>query len=180
MHHIFYQAAGGIVVRGNDMLILKKAGKDEWVFPKGHVETGETREVAALRETREETGYLNLRVLADLGTERVTFALPDRIVTRDESYFLMELVDDARDEAPTHDDASWDRAMFEHEWTPLAAAPARLTFEPARSFAHRAVHWLARQERLLQPAAALDETKPRPPDHSAPTEPNNLPRKAAP
>lgn len=180
MRHIFYQAAGGIVVRGNAMLILKKADRDERVFPKGHVEAGETREAAALRETREETGYLNLRVLADLGTERVTFTLPDRIVTRDESYFLMELMDEARDEAPAHDDALWDQTMFEHEWTALAAAPARLTFEPARSFARRAVLWLAGQEHLWQPAAAPDDAEPGPLGHSAPTEPNNLFRKAAP
>ncbi len=118
-------------------------------------------------------------MLADLGTERVTFTLPDRVVTRDETYFLMELTDEVRDEAPAHDDALQDQLTFEHEWTPLAAAPERLTFEPARSFARRAVDWLTSRERLLQ-RTAPDGNEPSPKDHAAPTEPNKLFRKASP
>ena len=54
--------AGGIVVRrrrdGSRSVLLVRAKKDPtvWIFPKGHVEEGETAADAALRETREEAG----------------------------------------------------------------------------------------------------------------------------
>lgn len=48
-------SAGGVVVFGNTILLLRKYNGD-WVLPKGKVEAGETHEVAALREVKEETG----------------------------------------------------------------------------------------------------------------------------
>ena len=51
-----YTAAGGVVVRGEDVLVLRRPGRDEIRLPKGHVEPGEGLAEAALRETREETG----------------------------------------------------------------------------------------------------------------------------
>ncbi len=145
MRNVYYKAAGGIVVRGEQVLILRKTTKSEWVLPKGHVEAGETLEAAAVRETQEETGYLNVRVLTNLGTERAQFQLSEKRVIRDETYFLMELLDEARNEAPTHDDAAWDQWIFEKHWLPLRSAAERLSFEPARSFMRRAAAWMAAQ-----------------------------------
>ncbi len=62
MVRIKYHSAGGILVRDDRVLILRKRAKSEWVLPRGRVERDETLEAAALRETREETGYPNLRV----------------------------------------------------------------------------------------------------------------------
>lgn len=149
MNSVFYRAAGGIVVRGSKVLLLRKLTKGEWMLPKGKVEEGETLEAAALRETREETGYCNPRVLANLGTERAEFWLNTRRITRDETYFLMDLADEAREEFPTHDDAEWDRTIFELHWIPLTEASARLNFEPAREFMRRAEQWLADQPHHL-------------------------------
>jgi 8-oxo-dGTP pyrophosphatase MutT (NUDIX family) len=55
--------AGGIVVRedpGGLSVLLVRAKRDPrlWIFPKGHIERGETAEDAALRETREEAGIV--------------------------------------------------------------------------------------------------------------------------
>lgn len=64
--------AGGIVVKLSDgtlKFLLVKAKKDprHWVFPKGHIEPGESAEAAASREVREETG-VDAEVIARLGT----------------------------------------------------------------------------------------------------------------
>jgi 8-oxo-dGTP pyrophosphatase MutT (NUDIX family) len=134
MIRIQYQSAGGILVRDARVLLLRKRTRNEWVLPRGRVERGETLEAAALRETREETGYLNVRVLKKLGTRRAEFQHRGRHVIRDETYYLMELIDEARDDAPTHDDAAYDRAVFEPHWMPALEAADRLNFEPARTF----------------------------------------------
>jgi 8-oxo-dGTP pyrophosphatase MutT (NUDIX family) len=55
--------AGSIVVRldGSEpqvLLVTAKRRRGSWIFPKGHIEKGETPEAAALRETREEAGVI--------------------------------------------------------------------------------------------------------------------------
>lgn len=49
------KSAGGIVLLEEKALILRRFSGD-WVLPKGHIEEGETPEIAAMREVREETG----------------------------------------------------------------------------------------------------------------------------
>ena len=46
-------SAGGVVLFGNAILLLRKFNGD-WVLPKGKVEEGEKRQEAALREVLEE------------------------------------------------------------------------------------------------------------------------------
>jgi 8-oxo-dGTP diphosphatase len=63
------QAAGGVVSRrGEDgrleVLLVHRPRYDDWTFPKGKLEPGETHEQAALREVEEETGFR-----CDLGGE---------------------------------------------------------------------------------------------------------------
>jgi 8-oxo-dGTP pyrophosphatase MutT (NUDIX family) len=142
MQTYHYAAAGGLVLRGDELLILHKHRKNEYVLPKGHVEPGETVAEAALRETREETGYVNFRVLADLGTLQSEYPFNGRWVKRDETYLLLALVDETRDEAQAYDDAERDKHIFRRVWVPVTEAAQRLTFEPAKSFARLAAEWV--------------------------------------
>ena len=49
--------AGGVIIdNDNRVLLLYQARTDDWTFPKGHIDDGESPEVTALRETHEETG----------------------------------------------------------------------------------------------------------------------------
>ncbi len=55
------KAAGGVIVRPTprgemEVLLIHRPRRDDWTFPKGKVEPGETDEVCALREVEEETG----------------------------------------------------------------------------------------------------------------------------
>lgn len=56
-----WQAAGGLIsnIRG-DILFIFRLGK--WDLPKGKIEGGETPEIAAVREVREETGLINIHI----------------------------------------------------------------------------------------------------------------------
>ncbi|WP_436793528.1 NUDIX hydrolase [Actinospongicola halichondriae] len=62
------RAAGGVVWRsgpaGDEVLLVHRARYDDWSFPKGKLDPGETWEQAAIREVFEETG-----VVAVLGAE---------------------------------------------------------------------------------------------------------------
>jgi 8-oxo-dGTP diphosphatase len=57
------RAAGGLVIRRGDddavrLVLVHRPRYDDWSFPKGRQRRGETLLAAALREVREETGFL--------------------------------------------------------------------------------------------------------------------------
>jgi len=64
-------SAGGVVLFGNAILLLKKYNGD-WVLPKGKVEDGEDKQDAALREVLEETG-VKADIIKYLGEIHYTF-----------------------------------------------------------------------------------------------------------
>jgi len=53
---LLVRAAGGIVVRDGCLLLVHRPKYDDWSFPKGKLEDGETWKDGALREVEEETG----------------------------------------------------------------------------------------------------------------------------
>jgi 8-oxo-dGTP diphosphatase len=61
------RAAGGLVVRDGDVLLVHRPKYDDWTFPKGKAEDGESDEECALREVEEETGLV-CRLGAEAGT----------------------------------------------------------------------------------------------------------------
>ena len=49
------RAAGGLVVRDGSVLLVHRPRYDDWSFPKGKLEDGESWEAGAVREVEEET-----------------------------------------------------------------------------------------------------------------------------
>jgi len=127
-----YIAAGGVVVHDGRVLVLRCPGRGEVRLPKGHVEPGEGLQAAALRETREESGYTDLVLKADLGTQVVEFEHKGRHVVRTEQYFLMALVEQA------FKPAFRGEPQFEPVWLTWDNALAALTFEAEREWVRRA------------------------------------------
>ncbi|MDY7039643.1 MAG: NUDIX domain-containing protein [Chloroflexota bacterium] len=128
-----YRAAGGVVVNDDRVLVLHRPGRGEVRLPKGHVEPGETLRAAALREVGEESGYADLEIVADLGTQIVEFDWKGRHHVRDEHYFLMRLRSERR-LVRNHHDAH----QFAPDWVSWNEALALLTFEAEREWVRRA------------------------------------------
>jgi ADP-ribose pyrophosphatase YjhB (NUDIX family) len=62
-----------------------------WSLPKGHVEEGETPEMAALREVHEETG-LEGRIIAPLGVIDFWFVVEDKRIHKTVHHYVIEAV----------------------------------------------------------------------------------------
>ena len=60
------RAAGGLVVRDGKVLLVHRPKYDDWSFPKGKCDDGESDEACALREVDEETG-LRCELLEEVG-----------------------------------------------------------------------------------------------------------------
>ena len=133
-----YASAGGVVVdsSGVRVLVLVRprrtgpGGFAEVRLPKGHIEAGEGRRQAAMREVGEEAGISELVVLADLGHEVVEFDWKGRHYVRDESCYLMVLPDEARLGEP--------EKQFERLWLSWDEALARVTYEAERAWIRQA------------------------------------------
>ncbi len=83
-------SAGGVVFDGRGrVLLLRRADEGTWCFPKGHVEPGETPQVAAAREIKEECG-LDVRIGRKVGDVHYTFYVPEEGVNQAKrvEYFL--------------------------------------------------------------------------------------------
>lgn len=139
-----YRAAGGVVIDDGRMLLLDRPLRREVRLPKGHIDPGETATVAALRETAEESGYDDLAIVADLGSQVVKFNYLGDDFVREEQYFLMRLVSERTVRRNRKDEA-----QFKPIWVPLDEAPARLTFPAEQQFAQRAVE-IYRQQQATQ------------------------------
>ena len=95
-------SAGCFIIRniGNkcELVVLHRIwedGREAYVIPKGHVENSENLEQTACREVREETGYINIKILSYLGSRTY---IPEKMdnIEKTDHYFLAVLVNDEK------------------------------------------------------------------------------------
>lgn len=86
---IFRQApaAGGVVVIDNQFVAIERHGIPD--LPKGHIEKGETPEVAAVREVEEETGIKDLEIIKELPSTWHCYLLDNQWTIKKTSWYLM-------------------------------------------------------------------------------------------
>ena len=119
-------SSGGVVYRkaGDDayeVALVYRKRHDDWSLPKGHIEEGETREEAALREVKEETG-LDARITEPLGEIVYFYRRRNGDLVRKTVYhFLMEATSG---EFPS---PTWE--ITESRWVPITEAQSLLSYK---------------------------------------------------
>jgi 8-oxo-dGTP pyrophosphatase MutT (NUDIX family) len=135
-------SAGGLVYqrRGSGCAVVlaarrhARSGRLVWTIPKGHLEAGESSEVTAVREVREETGLAAV-VEGRLGDLTYWYVRPDeggepvRVLKRVRFFLMRKTGGRFRDR---------DLEMDAVRWFPLARAEAVATHENERTLIRRA------------------------------------------
>lgn len=88
----FAPAAGGLVTIDNSIVAIERNGIPD--LPKGHIEEGESPDVAALREVREETAISNLSIIRQLPSTHHCYMLNGQWILKQTSWYLMRTNDD--------------------------------------------------------------------------------------
>jgi 8-oxo-dGTP pyrophosphatase MutT (NUDIX family) len=119
--------SGGVVVRDDGpvrrfLLVTARRQPGQWVFPKGHIEEGETVEQAAMREVNEEAG-VEATIVSPIGSSEYKTA---RELVRAQ-FFLMRYVSE---EQPGEG--------RRRAWFTAAEAQRALLYEDARMLIARA------------------------------------------
>ena len=88
--NIFRQApaAGGVVIIDNKFVAIERNGIPD--LPKGHIEKGESPEVAALREVEEETGITDLEITQELPATWHCYLLDNQWTIKKTNWYLMK------------------------------------------------------------------------------------------
>jgi ADP-ribose pyrophosphatase YjhB (NUDIX family) len=123
-------SAGGLVVdrsgpEARAVLIGKRdrSGRLVWSLPKGHVESGESRIQAAVREVAEETGISGV-VIAPLGTIDYWFVASGRRIHKTVHHYLLE--------ATGGELSANDVEVEEVAWIALSEVASRMEYEDER------------------------------------------------
>ncbi|MFL5827662.1 MAG: NUDIX hydrolase [Thermoleophilaceae bacterium] len=115
------RAAGGVLLRDGEVLIVHRPKYDDWSLPKGKLDPGESWEEAAVREVEEETGWRARpgRFLTEIGyTDRKG---------RPKSVRWWEM------EPLEHTGFEPNDEVDEIRWVPLDEAPRILSYDTDRS-----------------------------------------------
>jgi 8-oxo-dGTP pyrophosphatase MutT (NUDIX family) len=132
-------SAGGVIVRPGGRLeeplfLLIRDSYENWGFPKGHVESGEDAERAALREVEEETGLRGVELRGLIDTIDWWFRFRGRLIHKVCDFYLM-LVEPGTPIATSPQRAEGITAC---EWLSYDDARDRISYANARDVLARA------------------------------------------
>ena len=108
-------SAGGLVYKNLNgqvlWMVVQHSGYKGWIFPKGHIEKGETSEEAAIREVKEETG-ISAKIIEKIGETKYFYVREGEKRFKEAVFFLMEFL--GGDES-THDSETMDIVWLDFE-----------------------------------------------------------------
>jgi 8-oxo-dGTP pyrophosphatase MutT (NUDIX family) len=144
-------SAGGVVFRlheGRALFLLIRDSYQNWGFPKGHLESGERAEEAALREVREETGLGDLALRGQIETIDWYFRFRGQLIHKVCHFYLMETT-----QADTRPQQA--EGITACQWVPYDDARTAISYTNARKVlcrAHEMIVGPAASEQTLAPA----------------------------
>jgi 8-oxo-dGTP pyrophosphatase MutT (NUDIX family) len=143
-------SSGGVVFRraGDNQFLLIRDPYGNWGLPKGHLEGGETPIQAAVREVAEETGLIELSVVAQLPTIDWYFKDGTVVVHKFCHFFLIE--SPAGEPCPQAEEG-----ITECKWLPLEGALDTLSYANAREVLKAAGRELTESEYPHDESSAL-------------------------
>jgi 8-oxo-dGTP pyrophosphatase MutT (NUDIX family)/phosphohistidine phosphatase SixA len=116
------RAAGAVVLRRGQVLLVHRPAYDDWAFPKGKLDRGEPAPVAAVREVGEETG-----VRVRLGVPLTSQAYPTEARAKVVDYWVGRVVGNS--------DVSGylvNAEIDDVDWVPVEKAEKRLSYRRDR------------------------------------------------
>ncbi|PZR57490.1 MAG: NUDIX hydrolase [Candidatus Meridianibacter frigidus] len=130
-------SAGGLVLRRRestyDALLIGRCTPRIWSLPKGHVEAKESKEQAALREVREETGCWG-EIITKLSDISYWFYIHGAKHKKSVTFYLMRYL--------SGDTANHDHEVDEAQWLDIMAAKRNLKYVNEKRLVDLALDYL--------------------------------------
>lgn len=149
-------SAGGVVYRlqdGEPLFLLIRDSYKNWGFPKGHLETDEAPDAAAVREVREETGLHNVMLDGEIDTIDWFFRFRGKLVHKVCHFFLMRT--EAEDTIPQRAEG-----ITACKWASFSEALEMVSYANARDVLLRANAMVQGVDVNLDPAEAPRRATP--------------------
>lgn len=127
-------SAGGVIINGGKILVISSALRNSVGLPKGKLDEGESPELAAIREVKEETGY-DVEIIEKLDDYTFEHDWTDgkpRVKTV--TYYLMRLLNDLPPQPNLQEGED-----FEVKWVSADEALELLTYDDSKDAVRLAV-----------------------------------------
>ena len=127
---MFFSAGGVVIGPGNKILVVNQ-NNNSWSLPKGHLDSGEDAEQAAIREIYEETGVQDVRVIEELGSyerARIGVGGVGEVVDQPKHITIFLCITNQQDLAPI------DPENPSAEWLPIQEVADKLTHPKDKEF----------------------------------------------